>query len=204
MPILEQMERCYVNLDVEQGYIPARRGSYVETMEVSQGKLSMGFTTPVTVRTEEFAAMQVFNMLYGGGMTSLLFMNVREKMSLCYDIGSSYHSAKGLFTVAAGIDSDKDEIVKAEVLRQLDICRKGQFTAEQLKAAKQALINSLQGLHDSPSAIESYYATGVLSGLSMTPEAYKLAVQKVTKKQVCRVARKLKLHTTYFLKGVAQ
>ena len=203
-PLLEKMERCYVNQEVQQGYVPSRKGSYVETMDVSQGKLCLGFTTDVTIGTPLFPAMQVLNTLYGGGMTSLLFMNVREKMSLCYDISSSFTGSKGIMVVSAGIDCDKDTVVKEEVLKQLEICKKRQFTKEQLKAAKQALINSLQGLHDSPSAIENYYASGVLSGLNMTPEEYKAAVQKVTAKQVAQVARKLKLHTTYFLKGVAQ
>lgn len=203
-PMLRKMERSYVNREIPQGFLSSRRGNFEERMDISQGKLAMGFTTDITIRTPEFPAMQVLNVLFGGGMTSLLFMNIREKLSLCYDIGSNFHGAKGILTVSAGIDCDKDTLVKEKVLEQLDICKKGKFTQEQLKAAKQALINSLQGVHDSPGAIESYYATGVLSGLGMTPEEYKQAVQQVTAKQVASAAKKLKLHTTYFLKGVAE
>ena len=204
MPMLQKMERSYVNLELEKGYIPSRRGNYTERMDVSQGKLSMGFTTDITIGLPEFPVMQVLNVLFGGGMTSLLFMNIREKLSLCYDIGSAYHGAKGILTVGAGIDCDKDALVKEKVLEQLDICKKGKFTEEELTAAKQALISSLQGVHDSPGAIENYYATGVLSGLGMTPEEYKKAVAQVTAKQVSAAAKTLKLHTTYFLKGVAE
>lgn len=203
-PMLAKLERSYVNQEICQGYIPSRRGNYTEQMAVSQGKLSMGFTTDITITTPEFPAMQVLNVLFGGGMTSLLFMNIREKLSLCYDISSSYHGAKGILCVSAGIDCDKDALVKEKVLEQLDICKKGKFTDEQLTAAKQVLISSLQGVHDSPGSIESYYATGVLSGLGMTPEEYKKAVQAVTAEQVAAAAKKLKLHTTYFLKGVAE
>ena len=203
-PMLRKMERSYVNREIPQGFLSSRRGNFEERMDISQGKLAMGFTTDITIRTPEFPAMQVLNVLFGGGMTSLLFMNIREKLSLCYDIGSNFHGAKGILTVSAGIDCDKDTLVKEKVLEQLDICKKGKFTQEQLKAAKQALINSLQGVHDSPGAIESYYATGVLSGLGMTPEEYKQAVQQVTAKQVASAAKKLKLHTTYVLKGVAE
>lgn len=203
-PMLRKMERSYVNREIPQGFLSSRRGNFEERMDISQGKLSMGFTTDITIRTPEFPAMQVLNVLFGGGMTSLLFMNIREKLSLCYDIGSNFHGAKGILTVSAGIDCDKDTLVKEKVLEQLDICKKGKFSQEQLKAAKQALINSLQGVHDSPGAIESYYATGVLSGLGMTPEEYKQAVQQVTAKQVSAAAKKLRLHTTYFLKGVAE
>lgn len=203
-PMLRKLERSYVNQQVSQGYIPARRGSYTQEMDISQGKLAMGFTTDIRIGMPEFPAMQALNVLFGGGMTSLLFMNIREKLSLCYDIGSVFHGSKGILCVSAGIDSDKDALVKEKVLQQLDICKKGKFTQEQLNAAKQALISSLNGVHDAPGTIENYYATGVLSGLGMTPEEYKAAVEQVTAQQVVAAAKTLKLHTTYFLKGVAE
>ena len=201
-PLLDKLDRSYVNLPEQTAYCPSRKGTYTEIMEISQGKLCMGFVTPITIRDREFAAMQVCNVLFGGGMTSLLFMNIREKMSLCYDIGSGYHSAKGILAVSAGIDCDKHDLVKDQVLAQLEICKKGEFTEEQLNAAKQAVISSLQGVHDSPGSIESYYATAALSGLNMTPAQYKAAVEQVTAQQVAAAAATVKLHTDYFLKGV--
>ena len=201
-PLLDKLERSYANLPEQTAYCHSRSGSYTETMEVSQGKLCMGFTTPITLRTPEFAAMQVCNVLFGGGMTSLLFMNIREKMSLCYDIGSGYHSSKGIVVVSAGIDCDRYDTVKEQVLAQLQVCQKGEFTADQLEAAKQAVISSLQGVHDSPGSIESYYATAALSGIGMTPMQYKAAVEQVTAGQVAAAASTVKLHTDYFLKGV--
>ena len=53
-------------------------------------------------------------------MTSKLFMNIREKMSLCYDIGSGFHGSKGIMAVAAGIDFQKDALVREKVLEQLE------------------------------------------------------------------------------------
>lgn len=201
-PLLNQLERNYVPLPEQTACRPSPAGSYEERMEIAQGKLCMGFLTPITIRDKEFAAMQVFNVLFGGGMTSLLFTNIREKLSLCYDISSGYHGAKGILTVSAGIDCDKKETVVAQVLDQLEICRNGTFTPEQLNAAKQAVISGLQGVHDSPGAIESYYATSSLSDLNMTPDQYKAAVAQVTAQQVAAAAATVTLHTDYFLKGV--
>ncbi len=201
-PLLDKLERNYVNLPEQTAYNPSAGGSHTETMEIAQGKLAMGFTTPITIRDPEFAAMQVCNVLFGGGMTSLLFTNIREKMSLCYDIGSGYHSSKGIVIVSAGIDCQKYDTVKQQVLAQLAICQKGEFTEAQLNGAKQAVISSLRGVHDSPGAIESYYATAALSGLGMTPAEYKAAVEQVTAAQVAAAAATVKLHTDYFLKGV--
>ena len=201
--LFESLDRNYVNLPAQTAYRGANTGEHTEVMDVAQGKLAMGFVTPITIRDPEFAAMQVCNTVFGGGMTSKLFANVREKMSLCYDVGSGYHGSKGIMTVSAGIDCDKMEIVRDAVLKQLDACRLGQITQEELTAAKQAVCNSLRGVHDSPGAIENYYATGTLSGLGMTPAEYISRVQQVTAEQVSRAAQSLELNTVYFLKGVS-
>ena len=196
------LERDYVNLPAQTPFLDPPGGSHSETMDVTQGKLAMGFVTPITIRDPEFSAMQVCNMLFGGGMTSLLFMNIREKLSLCYDISSGYHGSKGILTVLAGIDCAQFDTVCQQVQAQLDLCRTGDFSDDALNAAKQAVISSLLGTHDSPGAIESYYATSALSGLNMTPQQYMESVAQVTRQQVCAAAQSLSLHTTYFLKGV--
>lgn len=189
-------------LPPQTGFRDSVGGRHTETLEVAQGKLCMGFVTPITLRHKDFVAMQVLNTLFGGGMTSKLFMQVREKQSLCYDIGSAYHGSKGIITVSAGIDFDKEETVKEQVLAQLDACSQGDFTEQELESAKKALCSSLQATHDSAGAIENYYATTALSGLGMTPQEYAAKVLQVTAQSVCRAAATVKLHTTYFLKGV--
>ena len=148
--------------------------------------------------------MQVLNTLFGAGMTSKLFMNVREKMSLCYAIGSGYYGSKGILTVSAGIDFDKEELTRQEVARQLEVMQRCDITDEELTAAKEALLNSLRGTHDTPGAIEGYYATAALSGMKLTPDTYMEAVRTVTKEQVAAASRTLQPHTTYFLKGVTR
>ncbi len=181
--------------------VPPREFS--EELEVSQGKLSMGFTTPVNNRHPDFAAMQVFNSVYGGGMTSKLFMNVREKLSLCYYANSGYYGSKGIVTVSSGIDEANYETAKAEILHQLQACVQGQITQEELNSAKQALISSLRSTPDSPGALESYYVTSAISGMAMDIDEYIRAVEAVTVQDVARCASTVQLHTTFFLKGVS-
>ena len=175
-----------------------------ETMDVTQGKLCMGFTTPITNRSPEFPAMQLLNTVFGAGMTSKLFLNVREKLSLCYSVGSGYYGTKGIVTVAAGIDFDKEARTREEILRQLEACRSGNISPRELNAAKAAVISSLRATHDSPGAIEGYYSTAALSGLGLTPAAYMEAVEKVTVDDLVAAARTIRLHSSYFLKGVTE
>ena len=203
-PMLSRLERDYIPLAPQTGFRTCDGENAVETMEISQGKLCMGFVTPITNRMPEFPAMQVLNTIFGSGMTSKLFVNVRERMSLCYSIGSGYYGAKGIVTVSAGIDFDKEAITREEVMRQLAACKNGEISDEELTAAQQAILSSLRSVHDSPSGIEGYYATAALSGMGMTPESYMAAVETVTKEQVVAAANTLQLHTTYFLKGGSQ
>lgn len=204
MPLLEQLERSVEPLPPQTALHAGAPADTSEQMDVTQGKLCMGFVSPATTRDPDFAAMQVFNGIFGGGMTSKLFLNVREKRSLCYFIGSSYYSAKGLVTVCAGIDFDQEQAVRQEVLAQLEACREGSITPQELAAAKEALLSALRATHDSPGAIESFYATAALSGLKMDVAAYMQAVQAVELADVVRAARNTQLHSSYFLKGESQ
>ena len=199
--MLAQLKR-QVQQRAPQTALQNSAGSHeVEQMDVAQAKLCMGFVTPITNRTPEFAAMQVMNTVFGGGMTSKLFMNVREKMSLCYSIGSGYYGVKGIMTVSAGIDEDKESVVREEVLTQLEACRAGEITAAELAAAKEAILSSLRTVHDSPGAIEGYYAVAALSGLTLSVEAYMEAITAVTTEDVMAAAKKLTYHSSFLLKG---
>ena len=200
--LFRDMERCYVNLPAQTHFVSAGGGDFTEAMDIAQGKLCMGFSSDIDLRQGDIAAMQVCNVVFGGGMTSKLFMIVREKMSLCYDIGSAFHGSKGILTVSAGIDCNKVEVVRQQIAAQLEAVCNGDITDEELFAAKQALISGLRGTHDAPVSIEGYYSSGALSGLRWTPEEYIAAIEKVDKEAVSAAARNLRLDTVYFLKGV--
>jgi predicted Zn-dependent peptidase len=161
----------------------------------------MGFITPVNNRHPQFAAFQAFNVIFGAGMTSKLFQNVREKLSLCYSVGSSYYGSKGILTVGAGIDFDKEEAARSEILRQLSLCQAGEITADELIAAKAAIRSGLQATHDTPGAIEGYYSTAALSGMAMTPAQYLEAVERLTLDEVVAAANTVTYHSSHFLKG---
>ena len=200
-PLVEKLGQRSSELPAQTALLDREGSDVVETMEVSQGKLCMGFVTSITNRTQEFPAMQLMNTIFGAGMTSKLFLNVREKLSLCYSVGSGYYGTKGIVTVSAGIDFDKEQQTREEILRQLKACQTGHISEEELTAAKEAVLSSLRATHDSPGAIEGYYATAALSGMGMTPAEYMEAVEKVTLEQVVAAANSLRLHSTYFLKG---
>lgn len=148
--------------------------------------------------------MQVFNAVYGAGMTSKLFVNVREKLSLCYYANSAYYGSKGIVTVSCGIDLEKDEQARAEILRQLEAVRQGQISPEELEGARKAILSSLRGMPDSPGALEGFYATAAVSGMPWDIPEYMDRIRAVTAEDVARVAKTVKLHTVFLLKGVGE
>lgn len=205
---LADLLRGRLNLAGRESTLPPQTGFHscpgenvTETMDVAQGKLCMGFVTPITLHSSQYPAMQVLNVLYGGGMTSKLFQNVREKLSLCYSVGSSYYGTKGILTVSAGIDFDKEGASREEILRQLQLCQEGTITREELVSAREALISSLRTVPDSAGSIESYCFSAILSEKDPSLENAIQAIRDVTLEQVVEAAKTLTLHSTYFLKG---
>lgn len=180
---------------------PGQCQHITESQDIAQGKLSMGFTTPITNRDPRFAAMQVCNAIFGSGMTSKLFMQVREAMSLCYAISSSYYSSKGILTVNAGIDSGKQEPVIQAILDQLAQCQSGNISHRELQAAKQSILSGLQAVYDSPGAMEGFFSVSTLSGMERSPQEYVRQVEAVTGADVAAAAQTLCYHSSFFLKG---
>lgn len=199
--MLAPIQRSYIRLPSQTAFQDAGSSHITEDADVAQSVLCMGFVTPITGASSDFAAMQVLNTIFGAGMTSKLFTQIREKMSLCYAIGSGYYASKGIVTVSAGIDREQEQAVRTEVLSQLDACRRGEISQEELNAAKEALLSSLRGIHDSPASIESYYSTHTLSGTFRSPQQYMDEIRAVTMDSVVAAAETLALHTTYFLRG---
>ena len=203
-PVFDGISRNYQPLLPQTPFQDAGEKHTRQEMDIAQSRLCMGFVTGVTNQSPDFAAMQVFNTLFGAGMTSKLFMNVREKMSLCYSIGSGYYGSKGMMTVAAGIDADKEIVAREEILRQLQACKDGDISQLELTAAKEAVLSGLRSVTDSPGTIEGYFATAALSGISMDLDRYRSAVAAVTARDVVAAANQVVYHSDFFLKGVGQ
>jgi len=170
-----------------------------ERQNITQSKLAMGFSTGITARDSEFAALTVYNGVFGGGATSLLFNNVRERLSLCYYVGTRLDRFKGLMILGAGIENDKFEVAKNEILTQEARMRSGDFSDGELEAAKLSIINSYKSMLDSQAAVEEFRLRQILSGESAGIDEVIEGIRAVSREDVTRVARRVKLETTYLL-----
>ncbi len=172
-----------------------------EEMPLAQGKLVLGFRTGINLNDPDFYAMLVMNEIYGGSPVSKLFMNVRERLSLCYYCGASYDIFKGAIFVSSGISPKNKERAEGEILRQLGAIKQGNITSEELEAAKHSLCNSYRALSDSPALLEGYYFCRNEFGIDCSVDECMESIQHVELADVIRVAAKVTLDTVYFLNG---
>lgn len=172
-----------------------------EKTEVAQGKLVIGMRTGTRVSDADFYAMLVFTELYGASPVSKLFMNVRERLSLCYYCSASYEIYRGAIFVSCGVDPEKREQAEGEILRQLEEIRNGRFTQSEFEAAIKSLVSSYRALSDLPSSIEAFYMGRNLFDIDCTVEQCVDAIRSVTPEDVVRAANKVVTDTVYFLWG---
>ena len=176
--------------------------SYTDRFDVAQGKLALGFRTGgITVNHPEYPGLLVCNAIYGGTATSKLFMNVRERLSLCYFASSMLDKLKGLMVVSSGVEFSNFEVARQEIMTQLEAVKNGDFTDEELHVGRQSLVSSLRTMQDSHGRIEDFWVTQKVAGTTGTPEELLQAVERVDRARVRAAAEKLALDTVYYLTG---
>ncbi|MEN6316918.1 MAG: pitrilysin family protein [Clostridiaceae bacterium] len=173
-----------------------------ETMNVTQGKLCLGFRTNVAPDSREYPALMVYNGILGGGIHSKLFQNVREKASLAYYSYSRLDKFKGLMVVSSGIElKDRDKALDI-ILKQLEEIKKGMISTQELEATLKTTETGMKSLGDSQMNIVDFYLSQTISG---TNDDFNDVIEKVNKvkpEEVMRIASGITLDTVYFLTAI--
>ena len=142
-----------------------------EDLPVQQSALVIGLRTPAAVQDEDFFAVALYNELLGSSSpVSKLFINVREKLGLCYSCFSTYNAYKAALTICCSLEDDRREEAEAEIRRQLDALVAGDISDAEWQAAKKSMENAYRQLSDSPSATEVYYLGRALAGIPISPK----------------------------------
>ena len=168
-----------------------------ERLDVTQGKLGMGFSCG----SEDDTALLVGNTLFGGSSNSKLFLNVREKLSLCYYASSLFHRQKGLITVSSGIEFEDYQKAHDEICAQLSAVQEGRLEDWELEAAKSTLLNAYASMGDSQGKLENFYLGQAATGRDESPEDLAEKVRSVTPERIFQAMRTVELDTVYFLQG---
>lgn len=201
---LAELPRAEVFVPVGTTPAPAARPlqEKTERLDVTQGKLSLGFFTDITAKDPRYPALVLAATVFGGSATSKLFTNVREKMSLCYYASASFEKFKGVLSVSSGVEFSKLETAKTEILRQLEACKAGDITDDELESARGYLVSDLKIAMDSPGRLDDYYMGQILLEQDGTMQDLASAIARVTKQEAAEAIQALRLDTIYALEGV--
>ena len=173
-----------------------------ERMDVTQGKLALGFRTGgITCWEEDYPALVMCNAVFGATPLSKLFLNVREKRSLCYYASSNLEKMKGLLLVSSGIEFGQYQQARDEILAQLEAVRRGEIEDWELEGARRTLIGGHRSTLDDQSRLEEFWLGQTAAGLDTGIEELVEGLKAVTREQVAAAAQKLELDTVYFLNG---
>jgi predicted Zn-dependent peptidase len=175
--------------------------SFTDRLSVAQAKLGLGFRSGTAHPSADVPAMQLACAVFGGTPRSLLFKNVRERLSLCYYCYSYYEPFAGLVFVESGVEEANAEKAKDEILRQLDDLRSGRISSDDLSEAVLLLTNIYRGLDDSLGGISGWYLGQSLLGRMKTPGEAAAKIAAVSIGEVASQAGRLSLDTVYLLAG---
>ena len=189
-----------IGTEIRMNALEAEPRSTVEEMDVAQANLVIGWRLGECMEDPDFAALYVFNDLFGGSTGSKLFLNVREKLSLCYYASSIIDIRKGLLLVSSGIQLSNLDAAKSEIFAQLDAVCRGDFSEEDLLTAKAGVISDLHSIPDSQGALESFYLSQAVVGADYSPTDLAALVNEVTAEQVIAIAKSVECDQIYLLK----
>ncbi len=209
----EALERDCVRLFVKEGRTPYKTAdskpitpasevnTVTEDQPVKQGKLSLGFTTSLRPSPDTSPSFNLFLGVLSSSPTAKLFMNVREKLSLCYYCYALPDRAKGTVIISSGIEVENKEIAQNAILNELEAVKKGEITDEEFDSAKKMILSNAKSVCDDEMAMISWYFSQLGWDSLLTPEEYAERCASLTVSDVSAAASSLALHTVYFLNG---
>lgn len=161
--------------------------------QTDQAHLILGFRS-VPIGHPDRPVLSLLSTLLGGGMSSRLFLHIREELGAAYYIQTEQEALTdhGVFMVAAGIDKTRYAEIMEGVVKELVKVKTELVSPEELKKVKEQTIGMMRlGLESSDSIAGFYGMQLLLKGEYKTPEQFTKEYMAVTAADIQRVAKKL-------------
>lgn len=171
-----------------------------EVTSNNQAKLAIALPISKLDDFDKKYSLLILNIILGGTADSKLFKEVREKNSLCYTISSSYSRLDNLMIISAGIDNINYDKALDLIKKILDDIKKGKFNDSDINVAKEYYNTSAESIIESPARLINEIFSEEILGVDPL-EKRKENINKVTKKDIIRVSKKLNIDTIFLLEG---
>lgn len=180
-----------------RAYSPLKSEAVTESDEfdVRQCKMVMTFKT----ECRNIYALKMLNNILGETPVSKLFMNVREKHSLCYYCASRLLTPKGVMMIDVGVERKNIEKTKEEIIRQLDEIRNGNISDDEMTSALLTIDNSLTAVGDVPSTYSAWFFDCQCEGETVTPQEKFARYSALTKEDIIDCAKSFALDSIYIM-----
>lgn len=175
--------------------------NFSQQMDVSQTKVVIGFRSPRDLFDADYVKYALFNELFGGGVSSRLFMNVREKKGLCYYCNSRSYALDGITLVEAGVKKGDADVLTEAVFEQIRDLQSGNVSDAELDCAKRSLSHGYTSAGDSPSSLASWYFVRSAADRYDSPLDAVNSLKTVTKDDVAEMAHTLVPDCRFVLEG---
>lgn len=170
----------------------------VEHIETKQARINMGYKLNVDHPDKSYFAFILLNQIFGGDPSSMLFTNVREKLSLAYQIHSQIDARSGMLYVLSGVNQDKRKQAIDTINTEFEKIRQGEFDIELLNTAKRMIINQKKESMDRPKGFIEIEFSNTF-GAHVDEADWIAGIQAVTQEDIIEVAQTGSLHTVYCL-----
>ncbi|MGQ0585473.1 MAG: M16 family metallopeptidase [Reyranella sp.] len=163
-----------------------------ETRVLEQAHLVLG-CEGIGYRDPDYFALAIYSTLFGGGMSSRLFQDVREERGLAYDIFSflSCYADGGLFGIYTGTsEGDADQalaVIADQIVRVADDLGEGEIA----RARAQLKASILMGLESTTVRCEQAARQLMLFGRPIPTEEIVARIEAADLGAIARVARRL-------------
>lgn len=165
----------------------------LQRKDTEQAHICIG-TRALSYLDEDRYNLDLLNTILGEGMSSRLFLEIREKRGLAYDVHSytSKHLDCGYFAVYTGVDPSKAEEAVEAIVRELRRVIDVDVPEVELEKARQFTLGRLKLGLESTNAMASWLGQQqLLAGRVRTLDEVVNAIESVTVESVRRVAKKV-------------
>lgn len=174
-----------------------------EPMDVSQGKLCLGFRAQTEPNSPDYYPLAIYNGILGGGVQSKLFQNVREKESLAYTTFTRLEKFKSLLVAVSGIEIANREKAEKIIMEQLKAIEEGKLSDLEMEATKKSFETGLKSMQDSQGAMVDFFLSQLLSGENESVDTFMDKLMQVTREDVVRISKRITPDTVYFLTSLS-
>lgn len=172
-------------------------GTFMEEKGIEQAHIALGFEG-LSSNHQDYDALVIVNNLLGGGMSSILFQEIREKHAMAYSIYSFHNSYEdsGLFTIYAGTSSQYIDTVEDQVLSIINDMNNNGISDEVFHRSKEQLKGLLVlGSEGTTSKMSRNASNEWLFGEVITIDEELKRIDSVVKEDIERVIKRISEQT---------